>query len=57
MAYPRSFWTPGLGIMGRVSGVCEGFYGEKLNVSTPTTAMPMGIIALLRAPLWLSSSR
>jgi hypothetical protein len=39
----------------KLSGVCEGFFGRKLCVSTPTTTTPAGVVTLLRAPLWLPS--
>jgi hypothetical protein len=37
----------------KISGVYEGFYGQKLSASMPTMATPVGVVTLLRAPLWL----
>jgi hypothetical protein len=36
-------------------GVCVGFSGRKPRVLTPTVAMPVGVITLLGAPLWVPS--
>jgi hypothetical protein len=38
-----------------VSCMYVGFFGRKLSVLMPTAAKLMGVVSLLRAPLWLPS--
>ena len=42
---------------GQMVGVGEGFSGRKLCVSTPTAAMPAGVVTLLGAALWVPFPR
>lgn len=41
----------------KISDVCEGLSRRKLSVSTPTEAMHVGVVTLLRAPLWVPFPR
>ena len=40
-----------------VPGVCEGSFERKLSTSVPMVAMLVGMVTLLGALLWVSSTR